>query len=102
MNIQQWLTSSSLCAQGTKKEIRWKNISEEKGTGIRCGTNEILAGVKLFSDETNKYYYKNPGFNAWNLYNSFTEYYGKKVNFFEVPDKTRDLFEEYAEVIHLN
>jgi hypothetical protein len=56
------------------------------------GTTPILKAADMFSDSKSKYYYKQEGFNAWQLYNGFTEYFAEKVNFFDIPEKTRDTY----------
>ena len=61
------------------------------------GTTAILSGLDALTDERTKYYYKQPGFNGWLFYNAFTEYMEKRVNFFDIPDKARDIFKLIAE-----
>ncbi|MDF2188944.1 hypothetical protein [Paraflavitalea sp. CAU 1676] len=61
------------------------------------GTTSILSGLDTMTDDRSKYYYKQPNFNAWLFYNAFTEYMEKRVNFFDIPDKARDVFSLISE-----
>lgn len=59
------------------------------------GANFLSQGVALISEESSKYYYKQTNFNAWLLYNAFTENI-KKANIFDVADKSRDFYKLIA------
>lgn len=68
--------------------------SEDK---LAHGTTTILSGIETMTDEKSKYYYKQENFNAWLFFNSFTEYMNKRVNFFDIPDKARDIYSLISE-----
>jgi hypothetical protein len=62
------------------------------------GTTTILSGLDALTDDRSKYYYKQPDFNGWLFFNSFTEYMEKRVNFFDIPDKARDIYSLVSDV----
>lgn len=56
------------------------------------GTNSVLNGIRLLLDSKSKYYHLQNGFNAWDLFNAFTEYFAPKCSVFDIPEKTRDMY----------
>lgn len=67
-------------------------VVNTKNNNTKNGTSSILSAVDLLLDDKGKYYYKQPNFNLWLLYNACTEYFGGKTAFFDVPEKTRDFY----------
>lgn len=107
--IIKFLKSVILTPQETYTLVGYlvTKVTEEKNI---CGTNAIQKGVELFTKKDSVYYYKNEGFNAWLLLNSFTEYYTNKTELLDIPEKCLNLYlliskklrEEKPETLALN
>jgi hypothetical protein len=76
----------------TMQNIIGRMMLGTKEQNLMNGTTSILRAVDLLTDSKSRYYYQQRDFNAWQLFNSFTEYFGEKVNAFDIPEKTRDTF----------
>jgi hypothetical protein len=72
--------------------ILGKMLMATDRANFQNGLTPILRAAELFKDDKSRYYYKQDNFNGWLLFNAFTEYYDKKIHFFDIPEKTRDTY----------
>lgn len=64
-----------------------------------AGTTSILRSIELLFKATSKYYVKQDGFNEWLFYNSLTEDYNRKIDFFDIPEKSFDAYRLVTEKV---
>lgn len=64
----------------------------------QTGTTTIMRAIEMLYDSTSKYFVKQEGFSAWHLYNALTEYFEKKVNFWDIPEKA---YSTYSLIEHV-
>lgn len=66
--------------------------SQDKEKKFTNGVTSVLDATRLLTDTSSKYFFGQPGFSQWHLYNAMTESFAQKVSFIDIPEKTRDAF----------
>lgn len=63
------------------------------------GTSAILRAVNLLNNKDSRYFHKQEDFNLWKMHNALTEHFAEKVNFFDIPEKTKESYRLLSEIV---